>query len=97
MTYTEKQRKVKEYLLNNIEMQGYIEALDKFVKEHNTHGYYSREFSHEQGYMLDKFITLGTQYDLFKGAIAHAGYKQPKSERAWTSVMSVYKDLLNNY
>lgn len=96
MTYTEKQRKVKEYLLDNIDMQGYIAALDKFVKENNTTGYYSRVFSHEQGFVLDDFTTLGSQYDLFKAAIAYAGYKQPKSDRTWASVMSVYQELLNN-
>ena len=96
MTYTEKQRKVKEYLLDNIDMQGYIEALDKFVQENNTTGYYSRVFSHEQGFVLDDFTTLGSQYDLFKAAIAYAGYKQPKSDRTWASVMRVYQELLNN-
>ena len=96
MTYTEKQRKVKEYLLDNIDMQGYIDALDEFVKENNTNGYYSREFSHGQGYVLDEFTTLGSQYGLFKGAIAYAGYKQPKSDRTWASVISVYQELLNN-
>lgn len=96
MTYTEKQRKVKEYLLDNIDMQGYIEALDKFVQENNTTGYYSRVFSHEQGFVLDDFTTLGNQFDLFKSAIAYAGYKQPKSDHTWASVMSVYQELLNN-
>ena len=97
MTYTEKQRKVKEYLLDNIDMQGYIAALDKFVQENNTTGYYSRGFSHEQGFALDNFTTLGNQLDLFKAAIAYAGYKQPDSDRTWLSVISVYKDLLNDY
>ena len=99
MTYTEKQRKVKEYLLDNIDMQGYIDALDKFVKEkeNNTTGYYSRVFSHEQGFVLDNFTALGNQYDLFKSAIAYAEYKQPDADRTWLSVISVYKDLLNDY
>lgn len=96
MAYTEKQRKVKEYLLDNIDMQGYIDALDNFVKDNNATGYYSRVFSHKQGFVLDDFTTLGSQYDLFKSAIAYAGYKQPKSDRTWVSVMSVYQELLNN-
>lgn len=97
MTYTEKQRKVKEYLLDNIDMQGYIDALDEFVKENNTNGYYSRSFSHEQGFVLDNFITLGSQLDLFKNAITYAEYKQADADRTWLSVISVYKDLLNDY
>lgn len=97
MTYTEKQRKVKEYLLDNIDMQGYIEALDKFVQENNTTGYYSRVFSHEQGFVLDDFTTLDSKFDLFKNAITYAEYKQPEVDRTWLSVISVYKDLLNDY
>lgn len=99
MTYTEKQRKVKEYLLDNIDIQGYIEALDKFVQENenNTTGYYSRVFSHEQGFVLGNFTTLDNQYDLFKAAIAYAGYKQPEADRTWLSVVSVYRDLLKSY
>lgn len=97
MAYTEKQRKVREYLLDNIDMQGYIEALDKFVKDNNTTGYYSRGFSHEQGFVLGNFTTLGNQFDLFESAIAYAGYKQTESDRTWASVITVYKDLLNEY
>lgn len=97
MTYTAKQRKVKEYLLDNIDMQGYIEALDNFVKENNTTGYYSRGFSHEQGFVLGNFTTLGSQFELFKSAITYAGYKEPDADRTWLSVIRVYKDLLNDY
>ena len=99
MTYTAKQRKVKEYLLDNIDMQGYIEALDNYVKEKNakTKGFYSRVFSGEQGFLLENFITLGSKLELFKNAIAYAGYKQPEADRTWLSVISVYRDLLKSY
>ena len=99
MVYTEKQRKVKEYLLDNIDMQGYIEALDKFVEDNNTNSkeYYSRGFSYEQGFLLENFITLDSKLDLFKNAITYAGYKQPKSDRTWLAVISVYRDLLSKY
>lgn len=97
MAYTPKQLKLKEYLLENIDMEGYVNALNEFVEKNNTNGYYSRESSHTQGYVLNKFITASSQSELFEKAVAYAGYKQPKSANVWLSVISVYQDLINNY
>lgn len=99
MTYTDKQRKVKEYLLDNVDMHGYVEALDNYVKEKNakTNGFYSRVYSGEQGFLLENFITLGSKLELFENAIAYAGYKQPEADRTWLSVISVYRDLLSKH
>lgn len=95
MSYTSKQRKAREYLLDNIDRGVYIEALHDFVHKQNSK-YYSVQSSHAQGYALNGHTANNmTQYDLFKGAIEYAGYKQDKADRTWLSVQAVYNNLLN--
>lgn len=91
MNYTPKQRKVKEYMLSNIDIDKYLMDLHTFVQENNKKGHYPIEFVHTQGYALN---SVGL-HDLLNGAIEYAGYKQDKADRTWLSVLSVWDSLLN--
>lgn len=95
MNHTPKQRKVKEYFLNNISKGDYVETLHDIVRKKNSE-YYTVQSVHSQGYALNEHTANNMdQYDLFKGAIEYAGYKQDKADRTWISVHKVWNNMLN--